>query len=132
MYDRHISPRLGTFRLIDLRPEVIGRFAADLRAGGVGEPTVYRMLVLLQGILQRAVEWERLAANPVRAVRKPAIKRTREVRPLPPLTVERMRAFLLGKGKRRDARSSASWRTPGSGRPRCWRCGGTRSASGRF
>ena len=70
MYDRHISPRLGAFRLIDLLPEVVGRFAADLRAVGVGEPTVYRALVLLQGILQRAVEWERLAANPVRAVRK--------------------------------------------------------------
>jgi integrase len=53
---------------------------------------VLHALALLGSILQRAVESERIARNPARLVRK--IKRSprREVRPLAPVTVERLRA----------------------------------------
>jgi integrase len=49
-------------------------------------------LALLGSILQRAVDSERIARNPARIVRK--IKRAprREVRPLAPVTVEKLRA----------------------------------------
>jgi integrase len=103
MWDRHVLPRLGGHRLCDIRPEMVERFRADLRAANVGDPTVYRVLSLLQGVMQRAVEWERIATNPVRLVRKPAAKRVREVRPLAPVTVERMRAWMLERGRLRHA-----------------------------
>ena len=69
-------------------------------SGATWRPTVsgrrpLARLVVLQSMLRCAVEWERIASNPVRAVRKPSAKRTRAVRPLAPLEVERLRAWLL-------------------------------------
>ena len=58
---------------------------------------------MLQRILQRAVEWERIQGNPVKAVRKPPPDRRRAVRPLPPHTVEAVRAVLLARGRLADA-----------------------------
>lgn len=49
---------------------------------------------MLQGILARAVEWERIGSNPVRAVHKPRTKRQRAIVPLPPSAVERLRREL--------------------------------------
>jgi integrase len=103
MWDRHVLPRIGAHRLCELRPEMIERFRADLRAAGVGDPTIYRVLSLLQGVMQRAVEWQRISTNPVRVVRKPKVKRVREVRPLAPLTVEQMRAWHVARGRHRNA-----------------------------
>jgi integrase len=84
---------------------MVERFRADLHEAGVGDPTIYRVLALLQGVMQRAVEWERISSNPVRLVRKPRISRIREVRPLSPDVVEAMRAHLLTVGRHghRDA-----------------------------
>jgi site-specific recombinase XerC len=65
-------------RLGAITPEVIERFRVDLEADGVGQPTIYRALALLQGILRRAVEWRRIGHNPVKAVQKPKIRRQRE------------------------------------------------------
>jgi integrase len=92
LWDRHVLPRLGSMRLHSITPEVVERYRAELEAADVGQPTVYRALSLLQGVLQRAVEWRRIASNPVKVVRKPSARRERQVRPLPPSTVERLRA----------------------------------------
>ncbi len=70
---------------------------------GVGPESVKRTMVMLQGALQRAVEWEFLASNPIRHVRKPASTGRRFVRPLAPETVELMRMNLLRTGRLRDA-----------------------------
>jgi integrase len=64
---------------------------------------IRKTLVLLQSVLERAVEWGRVQTNPVRTVRKPPGKRRRVVRPLPPAAVEGLRARLLRDGRRRDA-----------------------------
>jgi integrase len=104
LWDRHVLPRLGSYRLGAITTEVVERFRAELEAAGVGAPTVYRALALLQGILRRAVEWRRIAENPVIAAPKPNIRRQREVRPLRPLEVERLRtAALLRRQGQRDA-----------------------------
>jgi len=58
---------------------------------------------LLQGVLQRACEWDRLASNPARAVRKPAAARARAVEPLTPDAVETIREWLKLRGLIRDA-----------------------------
>jgi integrase len=92
LWDRHILPRLGAMRLQSITPEELERFRAALDEAEVGQPTIYRAMALLQGVLQRAVEWRRIAHNPVKLVRKPKVRRLREVRPLTPVAVERLRA----------------------------------------
>jgi integrase len=105
LWDRHVLPRLGSMRLGAITPEVVERFRAELEADGVGQPTVYRALALLQGVLRRAVEWRRIGHNPVKAVQKPRVRRQRAVRPRPPRTVEQLRAVALRRRKHgaRDA-----------------------------
>jgi integrase len=103
MLDVHIVPRLGNVRLRSLTPELIGELRADMAAAGVGDPSIRKTLVLLQSILERAVEWRRIDSNPARAVRKPSQRRTRVVRPLPPNTIEAMRAHLIGHDQQIDA-----------------------------
>jgi len=87
MWDRHVLPELGAVRLKDLTVDRVEDFAAHLRDKGVGEPTIYRLLMLVQGVVQRAVEWGYADRNHVRNVRKPSVKRNRTVRPLPEATV---------------------------------------------
>lgn len=60
-------------------------------------------MTLLQGVLQRACEWDRLASNPARAVRKPTAARARAVEPLTPNAVEAIRAWLIERELLRDA-----------------------------
>jgi integrase len=103
LWDRHILPRLGDLKLRELTPEGLQRYRLELEVAGVPRPTTRKALVLLQGILQRAVEWNRLAVNPMRAVAKPRASSTRLVQPLSPETVEAMRNHLIGTGHLRDA-----------------------------
>ena len=101
--DRYLLPRLGKFELRRLTPEMIQRLQVDLAAEGVGQETIRKTLALLQGVLERAVEWGHLQANPVRVIRKPPQGRRRVVRPLAPATVEAIRHRLLRQGRVRDA-----------------------------
>lgn len=97
--DRYILPTLGNFELRRLTPATIQRLQADLVAEGVGQETIRKTLALLQGILERAVEWGRIQVNPARVVRKPPQGRRRNVRALPPEIVEEIR----GNVRKRDA-----------------------------
>jgi integrase len=103
VWDRYVLPRLGGFELRRLTPAVIDGFQSELRREGVGDPTILKTLTLLQGILQRAVVWGRIPANPVAPIRKPTQRRTRTVRPIPPATVEKIRRKLIAGGRVRDA-----------------------------
>jgi integrase len=51
-------------------------------------------LAILQGILERAVEWQRISVNPVRVIQKPVVRRLRTIRALPPAVVEEIRSGL--------------------------------------
>jgi integrase len=102
-WNRHVLPRLGRMQLREITPLVLTRFRADLERDGVGQETIRRTLVLLQNIFARAVEWQRVGSNPVRAVRKPRTRRNRAVVPLAPKTVEAIRAHLLAHGHRDGA-----------------------------
>jgi integrase len=92
LYDLHIAPHLGGFKLVELTPEMIARWQAERIAEGAGRVAVLHALDLLGSILQRAVESERISRNPVRIVRKVRRAARREVRPLAPATVEALRA----------------------------------------
>jgi integrase len=76
---------------------------AEMAADGVGEQAILKTLTVLQSIFQRGVEWRHVDSNPVRAVRKPSQARIRVVRPLPPKTIEQMRAHLLSTDRQSDA-----------------------------
>ena len=103
LWDLHVLPRLGGLQLRELSVEVTQRFAADLAAAGVGPAARRKTLALLGAVLQRAVEWGRIASNPATVVRKPSARPERRVRAIPPSIVEAMRALLLADGRQRDA-----------------------------
>lgn len=103
LWDRYVLPRIGGFELRQLTPELLEAFQADLRAAGVGDPTIRKTLAVVQGVLTRAVIWRRIPLNPAAAVRKPSQRRTRTVRPLAPVSVEQMRAGLVASGRLGDA-----------------------------
>jgi len=93
VWDKHVLPRLGMYRLQELTPEVVAEFRAELSEKGVGDATVRKAMFILQGVLGMAVLHGRIAGNPVKAVRKPR-QTSRTVRPLAPETVEAIRAQL--------------------------------------
>jgi integrase len=92
LYDHHIAPTLGAMRLRDIKTETIARWQADRIAASGGPVAVRQALDLLSSILQNAFESERIAVNPARRVRKARLPRRQEVRPLPPATIEALRA----------------------------------------
>jgi hypothetical protein len=60
-------------------------------------------MAMLQGVLQRAVEWGRVSSNAVKITRKPPKEYRPAVQAIPPSVIEVMRARLLADGKLRDA-----------------------------
>lgn len=96
LWNRHALPRVGHLELRAITPGVVSRLRADLEAAGVGAPTIRKTMSVLQSMLRRAVEEDRIRSNPVAQVRKPAAARQRAVRPLPPATIEAVRGALTG------------------------------------
>lgn len=123
LYDHHVAPYLGDVALRDLKPDAIARWQADRINAGAGCTAVRQALDLLGSILQRAVEAERITSNPARLVRKAKAPRRKEVRPLAPITVERMRAA----ASRRDATLLSVLAYAGLRRPRRSHSGGPTS-----
>jgi integrase len=103
MWDVHVLPRLGSYRLRELRPQIIEDFRVDLEAAGAGPAAVGKAMALLQNVLERAVEWDYLPRNPAAHVRKPTQARRRAVQPPTLRQIEAIRAEFLAAGWRRDA-----------------------------
>jgi len=93
-WDLHVEPYLGHMRLRDIDVRVVQSWLADLAEAGVGLPTRKRTLALLSGVLQRAVEWQRIPSNQARLAKLPPVRRQREVPSMPPRVVEAIRAQL--------------------------------------
>jgi integrase len=103
LWNSHALPRLGGYRLRDITPMVVVAFRTDLEAAGVGREAARKTMTMLQGMLQRAVEWQRIDSNPFSSVRKPAPATKRAVRPLSPATVEELRQRVSTADDPRDA-----------------------------
>jgi len=99
----HVLPRMGSVTLRRITPQTIARFRADLEADGVGDEAIRRTMAMLQGMLSRAVEWQLISNNPVKAVRKPRTKRKHAVQAVGPSAVEQLRAALVARGRAADA-----------------------------
>lgn len=91
LIDKHILPELGRYQLRRLNPRMLTTWAAGLETG---DPTKRKVMAVLQGILERAAEWERIPGNPMKVVRKPARSRTRIPVPLTRQGVEGIRRRL--------------------------------------
>jgi integrase len=102
-WNGHALPRLGQLRLRDLTPQTIARFRAELEADGVGIEAIRKTMTMLQGVLQRAVEWGRVPTNAFKLTRKPPKPHRPAVQAIPPSLIEVMRATLLADGRLRDA-----------------------------
>jgi integrase len=95
LWNRHALPRLGHLELRAVTPGVVARFRSDLEDAGVGAPAIRKTMSMLQAMFRRAVEEDRVKTNPVAQVRKPPMRRTRAVRPLPPVIVEALRNAVM-------------------------------------
>ena len=71
LWNGHALPRLGHVPLRELTPQTIAHFRADLEQAGVGIEAIRKTMTMLQGVLQRAVEWGRVPTNAVKMTRKP-------------------------------------------------------------
>ena len=100
---KYLMPELGHLSLRQLTPERIQTFQATLLEEKVGAPTVRKTMAMLQGMLQRAVEWGYVERNAAQGVRKPPQKRKQSIEPLAPATVEKIRAAMLAEKWWRDA-----------------------------
>jgi integrase len=103
LWNGHALPRLGQLRLRDVTPHVLARFRAELEAAGVGVEAIRKTMTMLQGVMQRAVEWGRVPTNAVKLTRKPPKPHRPAVQAIPPSLIEVMRARLLAEGRLRDA-----------------------------
>jgi integrase len=94
-WGKWIQPRLGGYQLPPITPRVVHHQLLDeMRRAGAGEPTVRYALAVLQSILRFAATEGRIDSNPAAAVTKPPAHRSRQVAPVPPETVERLRGLL--------------------------------------
>jgi len=94
LLDNWIVPYLGRKRLREITRQTIDAYIACIRADGAGVPTVNRALGVLQGVFHRAVEWHRLAWNPVVGVRRLSHTRSATIDARTPEAVEAIRAHL--------------------------------------
>jgi integrase len=103
LWNGHARPRLGQLQLRELTPQTIARFRAELEAAGVGVEAIRKTMTMLQGVLQRTVEWGWVPTNAVKITRKPPKPHRPAVQAIPPTLIELMRARLLEQDKLRDA-----------------------------
>src|SRR5690348_6424622 len=103
LWNGHAHARLGHLQLRRLTPQTIARFRAELEGAGVGNEAIRKTMTMLQGVLQRAVEWGRVSSNAVKLTRKPPKRYRPAVQAIPPAVIELMRGRLLAEERVRDA-----------------------------
>lgn len=120
VWGTHLLPALGDHELRAITAMLVEDLRAQFDAQKVGIQTQRKALMLLQGILRRAVVRGLIPANPVSVVGKPRQPPIRRPEPLSPTTVERIRAQLPRRdatlvsvlayaGLRREEATSARW-----------------------
>jgi integrase len=90
----HIAPTLDDVPLNGLTVGVLRRWQARLIAEGMKPGTVHKCRTFLSSVLRHAAEAEAIPANPLALVRAPRAEHREQVRPLAPVTVERVRLGL--------------------------------------
>ena len=117
VWGTHLLPALGDYELRAITPMLVEDLRAQFDAQKVGIQTQRKALMLLQGILRRAVVRGLIPANPVSVVDKPRQPPTRRPEPLVPETVERIRAQLGHRDATMDQRACVRRPETGGGDP---------------
>jgi len=89
----HVQERFDFHRISELAsdPQLLEELTADMRDRGVGPAAQRKVLAVMSAVLTAAVQWKKIATNPVRQVPKPPATRQRHPHPFPPVVVERIR-----------------------------------------
>lgn len=118
-YELHAGPWLDDVPLGDLTVGRLRAWQAERLRAGVSADAIRKTRTFLSSVLRHAAESEAIPANPLGVVRAPRAIKTPPVRPLAPLTVERIRAKLLTPmpvpvpaSRRRRAFEQPDQRTP--------------------
>jgi integrase len=96
MYARHGAPWLDHLAIRALTVSVMRRWQAERLAAGVTIDQVLQTRTFLSSVLRHAAESEVIPANPILYVRAPRRPQRKEVRPLSPREIERVRAAMAG------------------------------------
>jgi site-specific recombinase XerD len=81
----HLLPRLRDYELREITPMAVEDFREQMTRAKVGAPTQRKALMLLQGILRRAVVRGLIPVNPAQLVDKPKQRPARLPQPLSPV-----------------------------------------------
>jgi integrase len=95
VWGHDLLPRVGGYPMRELTPMIVEDLRDQLVRAGLGGASQRKALLLLSGILKRAVVRGLIPANPVSMIQMP----TARPQPLSPDTIERIRALL----RHRDA-----------------------------
>jgi Phage integrase, N-terminal SAM-like domain len=85
VWGTHLLPALGDCELRELTPNVVEDFRDRMTRAGVGAPTQRKTLMLLQGILKRAVVRGLVPVNAAQLIDKTKQRPTPPPEPLSPL-----------------------------------------------
>jgi integrase len=88
--DTHITPRIGYYKVHQLRASHLDRLYRDLAASGLGPARIRRIHSIVSAALTQAVRWEWIARNPARDATPPEVRRTAVTAP----TVDQVRAII--------------------------------------
>jgi integrase len=74
--ERHLLPAFGHYQLAELerRPELIDRYVTEKMLFGLAPKTVTNHLLVLQGMLKRAIRWRLMQRNPVLECERPRVE----------------------------------------------------------
>jgi integrase len=81
-----------------LKPRVVEEWRDERALAGGGETSIRKAMIVMQAALDRALRDEKIATNPVRAVKKPSGRRKGSVTVVTPEQVEKIRAKLDAEG----------------------------------
>jgi integrase len=95
VWGTHLLDRVGPYELRAFTPLLVEDLRDQMTRAKVPGPTQRKALMLLQGVLRRAVVRGLIPANPVQLVAKPKQPPTQPPKPLAPEVVERIRAQML-------------------------------------
>jgi integrase len=97
VWKAHVQDRFDSHRINELaaNPQLFEELLADMRERGVGPASQRKVLVVISAVLTAAVEWNKIATNPVWHMRKPGATRQRNPYPFPPVLIERIRLRMM-------------------------------------
>jgi integrase len=100
VYEVHLAPWLDGVPLGEISVARLRGWQAERMKAGVKPGTIHKCRTLLSSVLRHAAESDAIPANPISLVRAPRADQRDAVKPLAPVTVEKIRHALLNPARR--------------------------------